>query len=204
MGHQIVAEGDSSPADVFLTENSPAMTLVERAGLLAAVDPATRQQVPKDAAPSSNAWISIAARSTVLVYNTARLTKADLPKSLMDLKNPRKDRWGCAAGGGLPVDRGRDARRPGRTEDRRLARRAEGQRQDPAEQHRHDEVGQCRRDGLWRDLPLLLVPRPDRHQGGQRQHRPPLLPQRDPGAFVSLSWWWGSGSPTSRRRLSSS
>jgi iron(III) transport system substrate-binding protein len=100
MGHQIIAEGDSSPADVFLTENSPAMTLVERAGLLATVDPATRQQVPKDAAPSSNAWISIAARSTVLVYNTARLTKADLPRSLMDLRNPEwKDRWGCAAGG---------------------------------------------------------------------------------------------------------
>lgn len=100
MGHQIVAEGDSSPADVFLTENSPAMTLVERAGLLAEVDSATRQQVPKDAAPSSNAWISIAARSTVLVYNTARLAKADIPRSLMDLAKPEwKDRWGCAAGG---------------------------------------------------------------------------------------------------------
>ena len=96
MGHQIIAEGDSSPADVFLTENSPAMTLVERAGLLAAVDPATRQQVPKDAAPSSNAWISIAARSTVLVYNTARLTKADLPTSLMDLKNPSGRTAGAA------------------------------------------------------------------------------------------------------------
>lgn len=100
MGHQIVAEGDSSPADVFLTENSPAMTLVERAGLLAEVDPTTRRQVPKDAAPSSNAWISIAARSTVLVYNTARLAKSDVPASLMDLARPEwQDRWGCAAGG---------------------------------------------------------------------------------------------------------
>ncbi|GAA3719536.1 iron ABC transporter substrate-binding protein [Microlunatus aurantiacus] len=100
MGHQIVAEGDSSPADVFLTENSPAMTLVERAGLLAEVDPTTRRQVPKDAAPSSNAWISIAARSTVLVYNTARLARSDVPGSLMDLAKPEwQDRWGCAAGG---------------------------------------------------------------------------------------------------------
>lgn len=100
MGHQIVAEGDSSPADVFLTENSPAMTLVERAGLLAEVDPTTRRQVPKDAAPSSNAWISIAARSTVLVYNTARLPTSDVPASLMDLARPEwQDRWGCAAGG---------------------------------------------------------------------------------------------------------
>ncbi|MFA6297591.1 MAG: substrate-binding domain-containing protein, partial [Nocardioides sp.] len=30
---QLVQEGDASPADVFLTENSPAMSQVERAGL---------------------------------------------------------------------------------------------------------------------------------------------------------------------------
>jgi iron(III) transport system substrate-binding protein len=100
MGHQIVAEGSSSPADVFLTENSPAMTLVERAGLLGTVDPATRRQVAKEAVPSSDAWISIAARSTVLVYSKTGLAKQDLPKSLMDLSGPQwKDRWGCAAGG---------------------------------------------------------------------------------------------------------
>ncbi len=29
-GNQLVAEGDKSPADVFLTENSPAMAAVER------------------------------------------------------------------------------------------------------------------------------------------------------------------------------
>src|SRR5947209_20210207 len=33
LGNQLVAEGDKSPADVFLTENSPAMAAVERAGL---------------------------------------------------------------------------------------------------------------------------------------------------------------------------
>ena len=33
LGNQLVAEGDASPADVFLTENSPAMAAVERAGL---------------------------------------------------------------------------------------------------------------------------------------------------------------------------
>ena len=100
MGHQIVAEGTSSPADVFLTENSPAMTLVERAGLLAGVDAATRRQVPTTAAPSSGAWTGIAARSTVLVYNKAALPEQDLPASLMDLARPEwKQRWACAAGG---------------------------------------------------------------------------------------------------------
>src|ERR1044072_3514212 len=38
LGNQLVAEGNASPADVFLTENSPAMAAVERAGLFADVD----------------------------------------------------------------------------------------------------------------------------------------------------------------------
>jgi iron(III) transport system substrate-binding protein len=100
MGHQIVAEGSGSPADVFLTENSPAMTLVERNKLLAPLDESTRSQVPANLTPSSKAWTSIAARSTVLVYNPAKLPEAELPKSLMDLAGPEwKDRWGCAPGG---------------------------------------------------------------------------------------------------------
>src|SRR5690606_5394599 len=37
-GNQIVVEGANSPADVFLTENSPAMALVDKAGLFAPVD----------------------------------------------------------------------------------------------------------------------------------------------------------------------
>ena len=32
LANQLVAEGDESPADVFLTENSPAMSIVDNAG----------------------------------------------------------------------------------------------------------------------------------------------------------------------------
>src|SRR5829696_766345 len=46
LGNQLVAEGDASPADVFLTENSPAMAAVERAGLFANLDAGTLDQVP--------------------------------------------------------------------------------------------------------------------------------------------------------------
>ena len=46
LGNQLIAEGASSPADVFLTENSPAMAAVEKAGLFADVDQATIAQVP--------------------------------------------------------------------------------------------------------------------------------------------------------------
>ena len=100
MGNQIVQEGAKSPADVFLTENSPAMTTVQNAGLLAKVDDATINQVGAEYAPSTHEWVGIAARSTVLVYNPSKITEAELPKSIIDLQDPKwKDKWGAAAGG---------------------------------------------------------------------------------------------------------
>ena len=100
MGHQIIEEGDASPADVFLTENSPAMTLVQQADLLAPVKASTTKLVEKDRQPSSKDWTPIAARSTVLIYNTDELSEKELPKSLMDLQDPKyKDQWGAGATG---------------------------------------------------------------------------------------------------------
>jgi len=98
--NQIVAEGASSPADVFLTENSPAMSLVEAAGLFAPVDAGTLAQVPEDFRPSSGNWIGIAARSTVFAYNKTKLTEAQLPKSILDLADPAwKGRWAASPSG---------------------------------------------------------------------------------------------------------
>jgi iron(III) transport system substrate-binding protein len=98
--NQIVQEGQASPADVFLTENSPAMSLVDRAGLFAKVDGATLSQVPSAYRPSSGRWTGIAARSTVLVYNPSMLSTAQLPKSLLDLADASwKGRWAASPSG---------------------------------------------------------------------------------------------------------
>lgn len=96
LGNQLIAEGDASPADVFLTENSPAMAAVEQAGLFADVDAATVEQVPAPYRPSTNKWTGVAARTTVFVYNTTRLREDQLPRSIMDLQQPGwKGRWGA-------------------------------------------------------------------------------------------------------------
>jgi iron(III) transport system substrate-binding protein len=100
MGNQIVQEGAASPADVFLTENSPAMVLVDNAKLLAPIAPATQQQVDAAYRPAHGQWIGIAARSTVFVYNPAKLAEKDLPKSLLDLAKPDwKGRWAASPAG---------------------------------------------------------------------------------------------------------
>lgn len=100
LGNQLVQEGKSSPADVFLTENSPSMVLVDNANLFAPLDNATLAQVPSDYRPSHGRWIGIAARSTVFVYNPTKFTDAQLPKSLSDLAKPEwKGRWAASPSG---------------------------------------------------------------------------------------------------------
>jgi iron(III) transport system substrate-binding protein len=89
LGNQLVQEGAASPADVFATENSPAMTLVGGKGLFSPVEEATLAQVPAQFAPADKSWVGFAGRSTVFAYNTAQLKPADLPASLMDLAKPQ-------------------------------------------------------------------------------------------------------------------
>lgn len=98
--NQLIQEGNASPADVFLTENSPAMALVDAAGLFAPVDKETLGQVPAEYRPASGTWTGIAARSTVFAYDKTKLTEDKLPKSLEELAQPSwKGRWGGSPAG---------------------------------------------------------------------------------------------------------
>jgi iron(III) transport system substrate-binding protein len=97
LANQLVQEGRASKADVFLTENSPAMSLVEDADLFAPVDESTLALVPEQFRPASGLWTGIAARSTVLVYNPELISEGELPASLLDLADPQwKGKWGAA------------------------------------------------------------------------------------------------------------
>jgi len=100
VGNQIVQEGANSPADVFLTENSPAMVLVDTAGLFAPLPPDILDQVPAQFRPVDGNWIGIAARSTVFAYNTEQLAPAELPQSLAELAEPEwQGRWAASPSG---------------------------------------------------------------------------------------------------------
>jgi iron(III) transport system substrate-binding protein len=88
LGNQLVAEGARTPADVFLTENSPAMSLVESKGLFEPLPAETLDRIPANFRPKSGAWTGWAGRATVLVYNSDKLGADDLPASIMDLADP--------------------------------------------------------------------------------------------------------------------
>ncbi len=100
LGNQIVQEGAASPADVFLTENSPAMALVDDAGLFEPLAAETLAQVPGRYRPEDGRWVGIAARATVFAYNKAKLPADQLPRSMLDLADPAwKGRWAASPAG---------------------------------------------------------------------------------------------------------
>ncbi len=100
LANQIVQEGAASPADVILTENSPAMDLLDQAGRFAPPPADTLSQVLDNFKPSDGHWSGVAARSTVFAYNKNKLKPDELPKSIMDLANPSwKGRWSAAVTG---------------------------------------------------------------------------------------------------------
>ena len=88
LANQLVAEGADSPADVFLTENSPAMSIVDNAGLFTEVSDEALADIPEEYVPSSKNWTGILARSTVVMYNTDQATAADMPDSILEFAEP--------------------------------------------------------------------------------------------------------------------
>ena len=100
LGNQILQEGAASPADVFLTENSPAMVLVDGAGLFEPLGKDITDLVAEGYRPVSGNWTGIAARSTVFAYNPDKISEDKLPKSIMDLADPSwQGRWAASPSG---------------------------------------------------------------------------------------------------------
>ena len=100
VGNQILQEGANSPADLFLTENSPAMVLVDNAGLFEPLPQDILDQIPAEFRPTNGHWTGIAARSTVFAYDKTKLDETSLPKSIMDLADPSwKGRWAASPAG---------------------------------------------------------------------------------------------------------
>jgi iron(III) transport system substrate-binding protein len=94
---QLVAEGANTPADVYFTENSPELMLLQEKGLLGHVDAGTLSIIPSRFNSPTGQWIGVTARESVLAYNTSKIQPSQLPASLFDLAKPEwKGRIGIA------------------------------------------------------------------------------------------------------------
>jgi iron(III) transport system substrate-binding protein len=89
LADQITAEGKNSPADVFLTENSPPLESLQAEGLLAAVDPATLAKTPSGYNSPMGDWVGVSARVSVIIYNPSLISASQLPTHVSQLADPQ-------------------------------------------------------------------------------------------------------------------
>jgi iron(III) transport system substrate-binding protein len=88
LADQILQEGSASPADVYLTENSPELMNLQDHGLLAKLPSSIIDQIPtRDDSPSGR-WVGVALRVSSLVYDPAKLSASELPGSALQLAEP--------------------------------------------------------------------------------------------------------------------
>jgi iron(III) transport system substrate-binding protein len=86
---EIVQEGSRSPADVFYTENSPALEYLQQKGLLAKVNNSTLALTPSKYSSPDGDWVGVSARVSVLIYNPSLIKKSALPSSVLALANSK-------------------------------------------------------------------------------------------------------------------
>jgi iron(III) transport system substrate-binding protein len=96
---EIIAEEAHPIADVFYTENSPALEYLQEKGLLAPVDASTLAKTPAKYNSPQGDWVGVSARVSVLIYNPSLISAAQLPTSVLQLANPKyKGKLAFAAG----------------------------------------------------------------------------------------------------------
>jgi iron(III) transport system substrate-binding protein len=84
----IEQEGDSSPADVFISQTPGATAYLAANGRLQALPQEVLDLVPVEDRAVGGEWVGLSGRVRVLVYNTDEVDPATLPASVLGLTDP--------------------------------------------------------------------------------------------------------------------
>lgn len=101
MAGTILEEGDNSPADVYFGQDAGALGALSEAGRFQELDAATLEKVDPQFRSVDGQWVGVSGRARVAVYNTATLSEADLPESVLDFTDPK---WGGGRLGWAPTN----------------------------------------------------------------------------------------------------
>ena len=83
----LLEERDRTPADVFFAQDPSGLGAVEN--LLARLSDDLLALVPDWARSPQGNWVGLSGRARTVVYNTQRLTEADLPADIFDFVDPK-------------------------------------------------------------------------------------------------------------------
>ena len=88
LANQILQEGHSSPADVYITENSPDLVNLQEHGLLANLPASVLEDVPAVDRSAAGKWVGLALRVSSLACDPSLIPSSKIPASVMDLTSP--------------------------------------------------------------------------------------------------------------------
>ncbi len=89
MAATILEEGKNSPADVFFAQDAGALAALASHGRLQALPQSLLDQVEPRFRDPGGRWVGTSGRARVVVYNTAALSEADLPDSILGFTDAR-------------------------------------------------------------------------------------------------------------------
>ncbi len=84
----IEQEGDSSPADVFISQSPGATSYLDGLGRLDALPAEVLDRVPEGERSAAGSWVGLTGRVRVLVYDTDQVDPTTIPPSVLDLTDP--------------------------------------------------------------------------------------------------------------------
>lgn len=84
----IMEEGSNSPADVFFAQDAGALGALAYAGRLRKLPDSVLLKVEPRFRAADASWVGVSGRARVVVYNTSKLSPADLPKTIWDFTQP--------------------------------------------------------------------------------------------------------------------
>ena len=89
LADQILEEGHDSPADVYLSENSPELMTLQQRGFLSKLPgPILDQISSRDNSPTGD-WVGVALRVSALACDPSLISRSELPSSILDLAQPQ-------------------------------------------------------------------------------------------------------------------
>ncbi|HUP70840.1 MAG TPA: iron ABC transporter substrate-binding protein [Acidimicrobiales bacterium] len=85
----IIEEGSNARADVFLSQDAGALGELAGKNLLRKLPDDIVDQVEPRFRDDAGRWVGVTGRARVIAYNTERVTPADLPRSVLEVVDPK-------------------------------------------------------------------------------------------------------------------
>ena len=85
----LIEEGTLSPANVFLSQDAGALGALSQEDLLAKLPTEITTTIPEDFTSSDDDWVGVTGRARVIAYDSATLSEADVPSSVLELTQPQ-------------------------------------------------------------------------------------------------------------------